>query len=507
MTNFKEKTAISPTRKEDFPEWFQQVIKAADMAENSAVRGCMVIKPWGYGIWENIQRQLDERIKKTGHENAYFPLFIPLSFLEKEAKHVEGFAKECAVVTHHRLEEKDGRLVPTGELEEPLIVRPTSETIIGESYSRWVESYRDLPLLINQWANVVRWEIRPRVFLRTTEFLWQEGHTVHSTEKEALEETYKMLEMYREFLEEVLAIPVIVGEKSPGERFPGAVKTLTVEAMMQDRKALQAGTSHYLGQNFSKASEIRFCNREGQIEYAYTTSWGMTTRTIGAMIMCHGDDDGLRLPPKIAYKQVVIVPVITKPELEQEILDYAEKLASRLRECQYDQRPLAVYVDKRDKRGGEKNWEWIKKGVPLRIEIGPKEREEKSAMVARRDRPHKEKHKVPLDNLTDHIISTLDQMQKNYFEEAKKYRDSYLRTDIQNFEELKAFFMPESGEKPESLGGFVLAKWCGDPATEKILDELKITIRCLPLKQSGTTGKCILSGRQATLDAVFAKSY
>jgi prolyl-tRNA synthetase len=271
MNMTKEKTAITPTREEDYPEWYQQVIKAADLAENSPVRGCMVIKPWGYGIWENIQRQLDDRIKETGHDNAYFPLFIPLSFFEKEAKHVEGFAKECAVVTHHRLEEKEGKLIPSGELEEPLVLRPTSETIIGESFSRWIESYRDLPLLINQWANVVRWEMRPRIFLRTTEFLWQEGHTAHASEEEARQETLKMLEVYRSFMEDVLAMPVIVGEKSPGEKFPGAQNTYCLEAMMQDRKALQAGTSHYLGQNFAKASNIRFSNKEGALEYAYTT--------------------------------------------------------------------------------------------------------------------------------------------------------------------------------------------------------------------------------------------
>lgn len=506
MTN-KEQTAISPIRTVDFPEWFQQVIKASDMAENSAVRGCMVIKPWGYGIWENIQKQLDERIKETGHENAYFPLFIPLSFFEKEAKHVEGFAKECAVVTHHRLEEKDGRLVPAGELEEPLIVRPTSETIIGDSYSRWVESYRDLPLLINQWANVVRWEIRPRVFLRTTEFLWQEGHTVHATEAEAIEETLKMLEVYREFLEEVLAIPIIVGEKSPGERFPGAVNTYTVEAMMQDRKALQAGTSHYLGQNFAKASEIRFCNQEGQMQYAYTTSWGVTTRMIGGMIMCHGDDDGLRIPPKIAYKQVVIIPVIPKPELEQQVLEYAEKIAAKLKTCRYNDRPLTVFVDKRDRRGGEKNWEWIKKGVPLRIEVGPKDLEAGCAIISRRDKPHKEKSKMQVEELPEHVLNALEEIQKNYYEQAKKFRSDHLRTDIHDFEGLRTFFTPKNQEKPEIHGGFVLAKWCGDPETEKMLDELKISIRCLPLKQSGTRGTCILTGKEATLDAVFAKSY
>lgn len=507
MTNTKEKSAISPTREADFPEWYQQVVKAADLADNSAVRGCMVIKPWGYGIWENIQRQLDDRIKATGHENAYFPLFIPLSFLEKEAKHVEGFAKECAVVTHHRLEEKNGKLVPTGELEEPLIVRPTSETIIGESYAKWVESYRDLPLLINQWANVVRWEMRPRIFLRTTEFLWQEGHTVHATEEEAIEETLKMLEMYREVLEDVLAIPIITGEKSPGERFPGAVSTYTVEAMMQDRKALQSGTSHYLGQNFAKSSGIRFSNREGQMQYAYTTSWGMTTRLIGSLIMCHADDDGMRLPPRIAPKQVVILPVVPKPELEEQVYAYADQLAAQIRGMQYHGRPVTVIVDKRDRRGGEKNWEWIKKGVPLRIEVGPRDLESSSAMVVRRDKDIKDKQKVSADQLGEEVLRLLEEMQTNYYEQAKRYRDQNICSDIKNIEEMRTYFTPKNLDKPEIHGGFVLAKWCGDPETEKMLDELKVTIRCLPTKQSGTQGVCVLTGRPATLDAIFAKSY
>lgn len=507
MMSQKEQTAIVPSREQDYPEWFQQVIKSADMAENSPVRGCMVIKPWGYAIWEHIQRQLDERIKNTGHENAYFPLFIPLSYLEKEASHVKGFAKECAVITHHRLEEKNGRLVPTGELEEPLIVRPTSETIIGESFSRWVESYRDLPLLINQWANVVRWEMRPRIFLRTTEFLWQEGHTVHSTASEAMEETRRMLEIYRDFVENVLAIPVIVGEKSPGERFPGAVSTFTLEMMMQDRKALQGGTSHYLGQNFAKASNIRFSNKEGQIEYGYTTSWGVTTRLIGGIIMCHGDDDGLRMPPRVAAKQVIIIPVVPKPEMQQEIFAYADKIAESLRSTQYYGRSITVYVDKRDKRGGEKNWEWIKKGVPLRIEVGPRDMESQTVMVARRDKPHKEKLSVEYSSIASQCITLLDEIQKNLFEQAKKLRDDNIRTDIHDFEEMKKYFTPKDPEKPEIHGGFILAKWCGDAETEKMLDDLKVSIRCLPLQQSGTQGKCILTGKPATLDAIFAKSY
>lgn len=503
MTEMTQKTAISPTRKEDFPEWFQQVIKNADMAESSAVRGCMVIKPWGYGVWENIQRQLDDRIKESGHENAYFPLFIPLSFLEKEAEHVEGFAKECAVVTHHRLEEKNGKLVPAGELEEPLIVRPTSETIIGESYARWIESYRDLPLLINQWANVVRWEMRPRIFLRTTEFLWQEGHTVHATAEEAEEETLKILEMYRDFMENILALPVIIGKKSPGQRFPGAEETYTLEAMMQDGKALQAGTSHYLGQNFAKSSGIKFSNKEGQVQYAYTTSWGVTTRMIGAMIMCHGDDDGVRLPPKIAHRQIVIIPVIPKPELEASVVAYAEEIAKTLKVLHYNGRPLSVHVDKRDRRGGEKTWEWIKKGVPLRIEVGPRDLEARAMMVARRDHDHKAKTKIAFDDLQSSIVPLLEEIQKGYYESAKGFRDNHICRTLTTWEELKSFF----SSKEEGINGFVIAKWCGEKETEALLDDLKITIRCIPLEQSGTQGKCILTGKPATLDAVFAKSY
>lgn len=507
MTSTKEQTAITPTRKDDYPEWFQQVIKAADMAENSPVRGCMVIKPWGYGIWENIQRKLDAEIKRTGHENAYFPLFIPLSYLEKEAKHVEGFAKECAVITHHRLEEKNGRLVPTGELEEPLIVRPTSETIIGESFSRWVESYRDLPLLINQWANVVRWEMRPRIFLRTTEFLWQEGHTVHASAEEAMEETLKMQDVYSTFMEEILAIPVIPGEKSPGERFPGAVNTYTLEAMTQDRKALQLGTSHYLGQNFAKGSGIKFSNKDGQIEYGYTTSWGVTTRLIGGIIMCHGDDDGLRIPPRIAHKQVVIIPVVPKPEMEAEVYAYADSIAASLRKSFYHGEPISVHVDKRDRRGGEKNWEWIKKGVPLRIEVGPRDMESRSTMVARRDQPHKDKAKIAIEQLPTQVVEMLDAIQKNYYNQAHAVREANIRRDLVSFEDLKSFFTPKNADKPEIHGGFVLAKWCGDVETEKLLEELKVTIRCLPRQQTGTEGKCILTGRKATLDAIFSKSY
>lgn len=502
------KSAIEPKREEDFPEWYQQVIKAADLAENAPdVRGCMIIKGLGYGIWENIQRALDDCIKATGHENMYFPLFIPRSYFEKEATHVDGFAKEVAIVTHHRLEEKDGRLVPGAELEEPLIVRPTSETIIGDAFSRWIESYRDLPLLMNQWANVVRWEMRPRIFLRTTEFLWQEGHTAHATRQEAMEETMRMLEVYRYVVEDLLAIPVIMGEKSPGERFPGADHTFTLEAMMQDRKALQSCTSHYLGQNFSKASNIRFSNKDGQLEYAYTTSWGMTTRLIGSLIMSHGDDDGIRLPPKIAPKQIVIIPVIPKPEMESEVLAYAEKLALQLRAKEFDGKALSVHVDKRDKRGGEKNWEWIKKGIPLRVEVGPRDIESQSVMLSRRDQSIKDKQSISIVSLLEQVEGILTEIQNNYFEQAQQRLNAHIYSNIETFEQMKEFFTPKNEERPEIHGGFVLAKWCGDVETEQLLQELKVTIRCLPLEQSGTKGRCVLTGREATLDAIFAKSY
>ncbi|HVS24122.1 MAG TPA: aminoacyl--tRNA ligase-related protein, partial [Gammaproteobacteria bacterium] len=355
----KAKTAITPTRAENYAEWYQQVIAGADLAENSPVRGCMIIRPWGYALWENMQRALDDMIKATGHQNAYFPLFIPLSFLQKEAAHVEGFAKECAVVTHHRLEAgPDGKLVPSGELEEPLIVRPTSETIIGDAFARWVQSYRDLPLLINQWANIVRWEMRTRLFLRTTEFLWQEGHTAHATREEAVAETMRMLDVYATFAEDWMAVPVIKGEKTEGERFPGADSTFTIEAMMQDRKALQAGTSHFLGQNFARASNIQFLDRNGGHQHAWTTSWGVTTRLIGALLMTHSDDDGFVLPPKLAPQHVVIVPIFRSDDEKPRVLDYCRKLAAELRAQRYADAPVRVLVDEREERGGEKVWSW-----------------------------------------------------------------------------------------------------------------------------------------------------
>jgi prolyl-tRNA synthetase len=372
----KTKTAITPTREEDYPEWYQQIIKAADLAQSSPVRGCMVIKPWGYSLWENIQKVLDGMIKETGHKNAYFPLFIPLSYLQKEADHVEGFAKECAVVTHHRLETgADGKLrpAPAARLEEPLVVRPTSETIIGEMYANWVQSYRDLPILINQWANVVRWEMRPRIFLRTTEFLWQEGHTAHATEEEAREETMRMLDVYADFAQNYLAMPVIKGEKSESERFPGAEATYCIEAMMQDRKALQAGTSHFLAQNFAKAAQIKYLSEQGREEYAWTTSWGVTTRLIGGVIMTHSDDNGMVMPPRVAPSHIAILPIIHKEETRAQVLEYCERLNKSLSELSYRDNKLQVEFDTRDIHGGEKAWEWIKRGIPMILEIGPRD--------------------------------------------------------------------------------------------------------------------------------------
>src|SRR5207248_259467 len=419
MVDTKLKAAIAPTRAEDFPEWYQQVVRAADLAENSEVRGCMVIKPWGYGIWENIQRQLDSMIKATGHKNAYFPLFIPLSYFEKEAAHVEGFAKECAVVTHSRLEvNADGKMVPASPLTEPLVVRPTSETIIGASYAKWVQSYRDLPILINQWANVGRWEMRPRVFLRTTEFLWQEGHTVHETEAEARAEARLILDIYERFARDHLAIPVFSGEKSESERFPGAVQTLTIEAMVQDRKAIQAGTSHFLGQNFARASGIQFQNREGKQEFGWTTSWGVTTRLIGTALMMHGDDDGAVLPPRIAPTQIVILPITPKEQTRAAVLEACDKIAARLRETHYAGLPIEVFVDRRDLGGGVKNWEWIKKGVPLRVELGPRDLESGKVAVSRRDQPAKTKEFLATEEFVSQAAAMLDSIQNNLLQRA-----------------------------------------------------------------------------------------
>ncbi|MEX0675865.1 MAG: proline--tRNA ligase [Pirellulales bacterium] len=505
--------AISPTRAEDYPEWYQQVVRAADMAEPSPVRGCMVIKPWGYAIWENIQRALDGLFKETGHVNAYFPLFIPLSYLEKEAEHVEGFAKECAVVTHHRLEAgPDGRLVPTGKLEEPLVVRPTSETIIGAMYARWVKSYRDLPILINQWANVVRWELRPRMFLRTTEFLWQEGHTAHATRAEAEEETHKMLGVYATFAEKYLAMPVIRGEKTAGERFPGAVHTYSIEAMMQDRKALQSGTSHFLGQNFSKAQGIKYLSSEGREEFAWTTSWGVSTRLVGALIMTHGDDDGLVLPPRLAPQHAVILPIYRNDEESGPVLEYCRKLHSELAARAYDGAPVRAQVDDRDMPRADKKWQHVKRGVPIIVEVGPRDITGDTLMPKRRDAtPGEKKPAIPRGQFVAELESELAAMQQNLFDRARAHRKANTRT-IDKLDEFEAFFTPQNADKPEIHGGFAICHVVEGPKTDEILARHKVTIRCVPLAdepgfESETPGKCIFTGQPTTVRALFAKAY
>lgn len=501
------KTAISPTREEDYPEWYQQVIRAADLAEVSPVRGCMVIKPWGWSIWENVQKVLDGMFKATGHENAYFPLFIPMSFLEKEAQHVDGFAKECAVVTHHRLEPgKDGKLVPAGPLEEPLIVRPTSETIIGSMYAKWVQSYRDLPILINQWANVVRWELRTRLFLRTTEFLWQEGHTAHATEEEAREETSKMLEVYADFAENFMAMPVIKGEKTAGERFPGAVQTLSIEAMMQDRKALQAGTSHFLGQNFAKAQEIKFQDQHGKECFAWTTSWGVSTRLIGALIMTHSDDDGLIIPPKLAPKHIVLLPIYRNDEERATVLPYVKSLKAELEAQKYAGESIRVMIDDRDLRGGEKNWQHVKKGVPLRAEIGPKDIAKNGVFLARRDTG--EKVGVGREDLVSTIAERLDAMQKNLFDRALAYREEHTR-NVDSLDDLIAWFTPKNTaeDKAEIHGGFAMCHLVDEPAVDELLKKHRLTVRCIPLAGPVDEGTCIVTGKPVTKRVVVAKSY
>ncbi|MBN1671290.1 MAG: proline--tRNA ligase [Kiritimatiellae bacterium] len=504
----QNKTAISPTRAEDYPEWYQQVVRAADLAEPSPVRGCMVIKPWGYSIWENIQRVLDGMFKATGHQNAYFPLFIPMSFLQKEAEHVEGFAKECAVVTHHRLETgADGNLVPAGALDEPLIVRPTSETIIGAMFQKWVQSYRDLPLLINQWANVVRWEMRTRLFLRTTEFLWQEGHTVHATAEEAQEETRRMLDVYVDFAERYLAVPVLKGEKTESERFPGAVSTYAIEGMMQDGKALQMGTSHFLGQNFAKASDIRFQDESGGTAYAWTTSWGVSTRLVGGLIMTHSDDDGLVLPPRIAPAHIVILPIVHKDEVRGQVLEYCERLAAELRALQYDQRPLQVELDAREGRGGEKMWSWIKKGVPIWLEAGPRDIAADAVFVGRRDRGPQARVSQPRAEFVGSVLTQLDEIQNGLFERARAFRDQHT-VRIDSKDAFYAFFTPANAEKPEIHGGFAECHWSGDPAVEEAVKaDLNVTIRCIPLDGQEEAGTCVISGKRSKRRVVFGKAY
>lgn len=482
------KNAITPTREEDFPQWYQQVIKQADLAESSEVRGCMVIKPYGYALWENIQAELDSIFKQQGHKNAYFPLLIPLKNLEKEAEHVAGFAKECAVVTHHRLIEKAGKLIPDGKLEQPFVIRPTSETIIGDCFAKWIDSYRDLPLKINQWANVMRWEMRTRLFLRTSEFLWQEGHTVHESANEAQAMTQQMIETYRDFCHDFLALPVILGEKTKAERFPGALNTYCIEAMMQDKKALQAGTSHFLGQVFAKAANIGFSNRNGERELAWTTSWGVSTRLIGALIMAHSDDDGLVLPPKIAPEHIVIMPIIRKNSTE--VLDACYALAEELSKLEWLGQKLRVHVDAKESQGS-KHWQWLKKGVPIRLEIGPRDLEQASAMLARRDQAIKES--VRLSDLPHLIPELLSRIQENIYQQAVERQKTNTITITE--------WQPDLVAAP----GFYIAYATDSEAMERAIAELGLSARCM--LKSAEEGKCIFTGETTNIKIVFAKAY
>jgi prolyl-tRNA synthetase len=498
------------SRAQDYSQWYLDIVHRAELAENSDVRGCMVIKPRGYAIWEKMQRALDRMFKDTGHVNAYFPLFIPKRFLEKEAEHVEGFAKECAVVTHSRLKlnpDGSGLMVdPASKLEEELVIRPTSETIIWNTYRTWIQSYRDLPLLLNQWCNVVRWEMRTRLFLRTAEFLWQEGHTAHATQKEAEEEAHKMLEAYRTFAEEWMAMPVLTGPKSAGQKFPGAVYTLCIEALMQDRRALQAGTSHFLGQNFAKVFDVKFQNQEGQLELAWATSWGVSTRLVGGLIMTHSDDQGLVLPPRLAPVHVVIVPIYRKPEERAQTVEAANRLAAALAEVplgdwlNYD--PLGVKVDDRDQyQPGYKFNEWELRGVPVRVELGPRDLAQGACVLARRDLPGKEAKEmgVPLAEAPDRIVALLRQMQADLRERARCFRDAH-SFEVNSYDEFK--------QKLEEPGGFLWAHWDGTRETEdRIANETKATIRCIPFDRKKEAGQCMVTGRPSEGRVVFARAY
>ncbi len=503
--------ALKSTRKDNYPEWYQNVITAADMAEGSSSPGCMVIRPWGYGIWERIQRVLDDKIKETGHENCYFPMFIPLSYFQKEAEHVEGFAKEMAIVTHSRLTMQDGKLTPDSKLEEPLIVRPTSETIIADSFAKWVKSYRDLPIMINQWANVVRWEMRPRLFLRTREFLWQEGHTAHATFDEAEKEAQTMLNVYSDVAENALAMPVIMGKKPEHEKFPGAVDTYCIEAMMQDGRALQAGTSHFLGQNFAKSAGIKFQSAEGKQEYAYTTSWGVTTRLIGSLIMTHADDEGMVVPPKIAPHQIIIVPIIKKEETRDAVMAYAEKLRAALAAQNYDGEKVRVKLDTRNKEAIDKMWEWTRKGAPLICEVGARDIENQAVMLRTRTKISTPEWKqvVPMADLIETATARLADVHNTLFNAAKQRLTANQRTDIQTPEQMRAYFNRQNvwmdGET--DAVAFVRGKWCEDPETVETMKEMKISIRCIPEDQTGTAGVCLLTGKPATLDVIYARSY
>lgn len=491
----KELKELTP-RSTDYSQWYLDLVIKAGLAENSAVRGCMVIKPYGYAIWEKMQRQLDDMFKETGHENAYFPLFIPKSFLSKEADHVEGFAKECAVVTHYRLKnDPDGNGIivdPEAKLEEELIVRPTSETIIWSTYRNWIQSYRDLPILINQWANVVRWEMRTRLFLRTTEFLWQEGHTAHATEEEALEETRKMLDVYAEFAETYMAMPVVKGVKSASERFAGALDTYTIEALMQDGKALQSGTSHFLGQNFAKAFDVMFSDKDGERKYVWATSWGVSTRLIGALIMAHSDDNGLVLPPLLAPYQVVIVPIYRNDEQLEKINEKVTEIIKKLKAL-----GISVKYDNSDNRKpGWKFSEYELKGVPVRLAIGARDLKNNTIEIARRDTLTKET--LPQEGIDAHIKNLLEEMQQNIYQKALDFRTLSTR-NVDSYQEFKVEI-----EK----GGFLMCHWDGTDETEELIkNETKATIRCIPLEGDKTPGECMVTGKPSAQRVVFARAY
>ena len=512
--------ALNVTRADNFPEWYQAVVREADMAETSPVRGCMIIKPWGYGVWELIQAELDRRIKATGHDNCYFPLFVPLSFIAKEAEHVEGFAKEMAVVTHHRLKSIDGKLQPDPDalLDEPLIVRPTSETIIGDAFQRWIKSHRDLPLLINQWANVVRWELRTRLFLRTAEFLWQEGHTAHVDEADAMAETMRILELYRAFSEDVLAMPVIAGEKPENERFPGAVSTFSIEAMMQDGKALQAGTSHYLGTHFAEAQNIRYQSDKSELEYCHTTSWGVSTRLIGGVIMTHGDDDGLRLPPRIAPRQVVIVPMLRDKPEDAEVLAYCDALAAQLLDASAFGAPLRVLVDKKPLRSAEKRWNWVRRGAPLLVEIGPRDAAGGQVTFMRRDDLRDgdriKSNSAALADFVARAPGLLAEIQTALHDQAKTQLESNIVSGIKDLAGISEFFGAASDNDDDvgAFKGWVRVPWSRPAGAEldKIADwlkALKLTVRNAPLDQAAPTGACVFTGAPAVEDILIARAY
>lgn len=487
-----------PSRSEDYSLWYNELVKKADLAEHSDVRGCMVIKPYGYSIWEKMQQALDKMFKDTGHSNAYFPLFVPKSLFEAEEQNAEGFAKECAIVTHYRLKtdpQNKGKLIvdPDAQLEEELVVRPTSEAIIWSTYKKWIQSYRDLPILVNQWANVVRWEMRTRLFLRTAEFLWQEGHTAHATADEAVRETLQMLDVYADFAETFLALPVVKGKKSEGEKFPGAVDTYCIEAMMQDGKALQAGTSHFLGQNFAKAFDVQFTGKDGKLSHVWGTSWGVSTRLMGALIMAHSDDDGLVIPPKLAPIHVVIVPIFKTDEELNKITEKVQEISAALRK-----QGFAVKFDNRDThKPGFKFAEWELKGVPVRLAIGPRDLENGTVEVARRDT--KEKKVMNFSDIATNVPKLLDDIQNNIYQRALTFRNQST-TKVESYEEFKRIL--------DEKGGFILAHWDGTPETEAaIKEETKATIRCIPLDAKEESGKCIYSGKPSNKRVLFARAY